>query len=90
MCGVLQQMCSLSDRKSKPPTLNCRRATDGSITAKVGGRRVKEDDRKREETKVREEEEGSDHNEQVSWRKRWSDLEQTGRKANGRWRRRER
>lgn len=28
---------TLTDRKSKPPTLNCRRATDGSITAKVNG-----------------------------------------------------
>lgn len=32
-------MWRLSDRKSKPPTLNCRRATDGSITAKVNGGR---------------------------------------------------
>lgn len=28
---------TLTDRKSKPPTLNCRRASDGSITAKVNG-----------------------------------------------------
>lgn len=32
-------MWRLSDRKSKPPTLNCRRATDGSITAKVNAGR---------------------------------------------------
>ena len=30
-------MWRLCDRMSKPPTLNCRRATDGSITAKVNG-----------------------------------------------------
>lgn len=34
-------MCRLSDRMSKAATLNCRRATDGSITAKVKTERRK-------------------------------------------------
>lgn len=38
---ILQQMCRLSDRMSKAATLNCRRATDGSITAKVKTERRK-------------------------------------------------
>lgn len=47
-----------SDRMSKPPTLNCRRAADGSITAKVRGDEEEEEDEQEEEEEIRKEENG--------------------------------
>lgn len=71
-------MCRLSDRMSKAATLNCRRATDGSITAKVNAERRK---RRRGETAqggYSEVEDGEGHRYERSGEKRKPGGESSG------------